>query len=64
LNKDVTEKISSLCYTNKIDVIGKIKFDETFSKALETGNTIMESSSTKLKNQIRIIWEEINRRIN
>jgi MinD superfamily P-loop ATPase len=63
LNKAVTEKISSLCSLNKIDVVDKINYDDTFSLALETGLTLMESSNNKLKNQLKTIWEEINRRI-
>ena len=64
LNTHVAEQIIMLCNVHEIDVIGQISFDETFSKSLETGKTLMETGNTKLKRQMTKVWDELTKRIN
>ncbi len=59
LNVDITKRIEKYCETNKIEVIGKISFDDSVVKAMVDGLTIIEYTNGKAKQEIINIWEKI-----
>ncbi|MEA3305839.1 MAG: P-loop NTPase, partial [Candidatus Omnitrophota bacterium] len=56
LNIDMTEKIERYCQDNNIQLIGKVRFDESIIKAMVAGKTIIEYSGGKAKEEISEIW--------
>jgi len=61
LNLDVADKIEKYCQTQELDLIGKIKFDETIVKAMVCGKTIMEYSSDEAQEEIKSVWQKIQK---
>lgn len=60
LNSENTEKITSFCEREKIGIVGKIPFDNAFTKAMLQGKTVMEDGNSALANIILSIWERIS----
>lgn len=56
LNKDVTEKIEEFCRSNKIDIVGKIPFDEELPKQIAELKIPFECEAGE---EIRKIWYRI-----
>jgi len=56
LNLEMTKKIEKYCKTEKIDLAGKIPFDESVVKAMVEGKTVIEFADGKAKKEIIKIW--------
>jgi MinD superfamily P-loop ATPase len=63
INLENTEKITRFCQREKIEIVGKIPFDNTFTKAMVEGKTVMEYNDSDLAERIKNIWENISARI-
>jgi len=63
INLENTEKITKFCESEGIGILGKIPFDNTFTKAMVEGKTIIEYQDSDLVERIKNIWEKISRRI-
>ena len=59
VNAEISEKIVEFCTTNKIDIISKLPYDETFSEAMTQGKTIIEFDEENLKNILKDSWSKI-----
>lgn len=59
LNTEMSRTIEDHCRAHNIPVAGKIGFDESVVKAMVEGKTIMEYKDTKVKDEIRNIWEKV-----
>ena len=59
LNLDMTRNIEDYCVRNRIDVLGKIGFDEQVIRAMVEGKTIVEYADNDTTEAIRTIWEGI-----
>jgi MinD superfamily P-loop ATPase len=60
INKDNTEKISSFCKENSIEVVGRIPFNPKVTEAMVNGKTIVEySPRSAVAKEIEGIWGKI-----
>ncbi len=59
LNLEMTEKIEEYCNDNKIEFVGKIRFDKSVVRAMVDGKTIIEYQDGKVKDEIIDIWEKL-----
>jgi MinD superfamily P-loop ATPase len=60
INKDNTEKISSFCKENSIQVVGRIPFNPKVTEAMVNGKTIVEySPRSAVAKEIEGIWGKI-----
>ena len=59
LNIEMTSEIEKYCDKNKIQVLGKIEFDESVIKAMVQGKTIMEYGNGKMKDRMISLWDKI-----
>jgi len=60
LNKNMTNQIESFLETQSIKVVGKLPYDETFTKALAQAQTIIEyDNNSKLSTTIINSWNKI-----
>jgi MinD superfamily P-loop ATPase len=57
INLENTEKITDFCERGNIGVVGKIPFDNAFTKAMVEGKTVMEDNDSDLAKMIVSIWE-------
>jgi MinD superfamily P-loop ATPase len=63
INLENTEKIEKFCEGENIQIVGKIPFDHTFTKAMVEGKTIIDYGDPDLVERIEDIWENIYARI-
>jgi MinD superfamily P-loop ATPase len=63
INLENTEKIEKFCEGENIQIVGKIPFDNTFTKAMVEGKTIIDYGDPGLVEKIEDIWENISARI-
>ncbi|MEW6685929.1 MAG: 4Fe-4S binding protein [Candidatus Edwardsbacteria bacterium] len=63
INLENTEKIEKFCEGENIQIVGKIPFDHTFTKAMVEGKTIIDYGHPDLVERIQDIWENISARI-
>jgi len=61
INLDNTKKIEQYCIENNISVVGKLPYDTTMTKAMIHEKNIIEFSSSILSNEIREMWNKIQR---
>jgi len=59
LNLIVTRKIEEYCRGNSIQLVGKIPFDVSVTKALVRGLPIVEYSDNHVTEEIRNLWDKI-----
>lgn len=59
LNQVITEEIEKYCDSNKIEVIGKIIFDECVVQSVIAGQTIMDNQKFAHKNILLSAWDKI-----
>ncbi len=60
LNKKMSKNIEQFLKEEKIELIGKLPYDETFTKALSKAKTIIEyDENSKLSNLIKENWKKI-----
>jgi MinD superfamily P-loop ATPase len=62
INLENTEKITKFCQRENIEIMGKIPFDNIFTKAMVEGKTIIEYNDSDLGKRIKNIWEKISAR--
>jgi MinD superfamily P-loop ATPase len=60
INLENTEKIKKFCEGENIQIVGKIPFDNTFTKAMVEGKTIIDYGDSDLAERIKNIWERIS----
>jgi MinD superfamily P-loop ATPase len=63
INKDYNKKIHSFIKTENISLIAEIPYNETFTKAMLEGKTIMEVNDLNLIEIIKSSWTKINQQI-
>ncbi len=61
LNEDVSKEIEDYCHKNKIGLLGKIPYNQTVTKALVLEKSVIEYSDNGVSQEIRRIWEEIDK---
>jgi MinD superfamily P-loop ATPase len=59
LNIDMSKKIEEHCRNDKIELLGKIRFDKSVIEAMVEGKTIIEHKDSPAKNEIQAIWEKL-----
>ncbi|MBC8383421.1 MAG: ATP-binding protein [Candidatus Cloacimonetes bacterium] len=59
VNEEISEKIKSFCGENSIDHISDIPYDETFTRAMTQGKTIIEFDDGNLKKILVYSWKKI-----
>lgn len=59
LNLDMTEKIEKYLKSESIELISKLPYDESFTKALSQAKTIVELDENRLKPMLEESWEKI-----
>lgn len=63
LNLDMTKRIETYCKENNIELIGKVRFDKSFVKAMVEGKTIIEYQDGRAKEEIVNIWDRLQKEI-
>jgi MinD superfamily P-loop ATPase len=63
INHENTLIIEKDCEENGLEVVGKIPYDETPTKAMIQEKTVIEFSDGDFSNNIRNIWENIRRKL-
>jgi MinD superfamily P-loop ATPase len=64
LNEDMTAKIETFLKNENIGLVGKLPYDETFTKALAKAQTIIEyDENSELANLIKENWEKIKENV-
>jgi len=64
LNIDMSKKIEEYCNKEGVPFIGKIGFDKTIIEAMVQGKTIIEYSDGKITEEIKGIWDHLQKEIN
>ncbi len=64
INYENTQLIEKYCDENGLDVVGKIPYDETPTKAMIQKKTIIEFSDSEFSNNVKNIWENIRNQNN
>lgn len=59
INLNITQKIERYAQEHKIQILGKICFDESIVKAMVDGKTIIEYTDGRAKQEIINIWQKI-----
>jgi len=64
LNEDMTKDIEEFLKEENIEVVSKLPYDETFTKALAKAQTIIEyDEQSELTNLIKISWKKIKENV-
>jgi MinD superfamily P-loop ATPase len=63
INHENTLIIEKYCEKNDLEVVGKIPYDETPTKAMIQEKTIIEFSDGDFSNNVKNIWENIRRKL-
>jgi len=63
INPGNTQLIEKYCDENGLEVVGKIPYDETPTKAMIQEKTIIEFSDNEFSNNVKNIWENIRRKL-
>ncbi len=63
INHKNTQIIEKYCEKNGLEVVGKIPYDETPTKAMIQEKTIIEFSDGNFSNKVINIWENIRKRL-
>jgi MinD superfamily P-loop ATPase len=61
INLDNTNKIEQYCKVNDIDVVGKLPYDITITRAMIHQKNIIEFSDGTLSHEIKDMWHKIQR---
>ncbi len=59
LNLEKTEEIENFLKENDIELLAKTPYDETFTKAITGGKTVVEADGGKFKKVLEDVWEKI-----
>ena len=60
INPEVVGKIKTFLQKENITHLADLPYDETFTKAMTFGKTIIESGESEIKNTLQQIWKKIN----
>ncbi len=63
INLENTDKITKFCQREKIEIAGRIPFDNAFTRAMVEGKIILEYTDSNLVKEIKEIWQNIYARI-
>ena len=63
LNFGITEKIEKYARENKIQLLGKICFDESVVKSMVQGKTVVEYVDSSAKQEIINIWQKLEKEL-
>lgn len=61
INKDITKEIKTFLKKENIQHLVDLPYDETFTKAMTAGKTIIEFGESKIKQDIENSWEKIKK---
>jgi len=61
INPENTKRIEEFCMKEGIEIVGRIPYDETATKAMMEGRTIVEFSDGELANTLRDIWRKVEK---
>ncbi|MBN1538913.1 MAG: P-loop NTPase, partial [Candidatus Thermoplasmatota archaeon] len=61
INPENTEKIEEFCREKEIEVVGKLPYDDTATKAMMENKTVVEFPDGELSQSIRGIWRRIEK---
>ena len=59
INEENTEDILNFCKAEGIEVVGKIAYDDTATKAMLAEKTVVEYSDGELAQNIKEIWNKV-----
>ncbi|MDG6225522.1 MAG: ATP-binding protein [Candidatus Thermoplasmatota archaeon] len=63
INKENTHSIMEFCRNEGIEVVGKLPYDETATKAMMGGKTVVEFSEGELSQSIKEIWRRVEKEL-
>jgi len=63
INLDNTEKIEYYCKTNKIDIVGKIPYNNVVTESMIYEKTVVEYRKDNFSNMIIRMWDNIRGRL-
>jgi len=61
INDENTEHILEFCEVEGIEVVGKIAYDDTATKAMLAEKTVIEFSDGKMAQSIKAIWKKVEK---
>ena len=61
LNEDNTRQIEDYCLSQRVEVAGKVPFDNIVTEALVQGLPVVEYSQGKVAQEIERLWQTITR---
>ncbi len=64
INPDLSRKIEQFANEHELDVMGRIPFDNDITRAQVEGMNLIEFSDGQAAGQIKMLWEELKRRVN
>ena len=64
INPSVAEEICGYCDEHKIEVLGKIRYDNSFTKAQIQGVTILEHTTDILADEVKAVWANLVEKLN
>lgn len=64
INPSVSEEICNYCCKHQVKVLGKIHYDNAFTKAQIMGTTIPEYTSGYLADEIKSVWDHLQQELN
>ena len=59
VNEENTQHILDFCEAEGIEVVGKIAYDDTATRAMMAGKTVVEFSDGELSQSIKDIWQKV-----
>jgi len=63
INCENTDEIMSLCESEKVPVLGRIRYDPDITRAQVAGKSIVEYSEGETSKTIKEIWDAVNDRL-
>ncbi len=63
INPDVSKEICNYCQKHQIEVLGKIRYDNAFTKAQINGITLLEYATGDLADELKSIWDNLQVRL-
>ena len=64
INLDNTKEIQKHCIENNIEIVGKLPYDITMTKAMVEEKSIIEFSNGILSKKISEMWDKIKEELN
>lgn len=63
LNEQLTEQLEELARQRGITVVGRVPYDTAVTRAQVARQTVVEASNGPAANAIRVLWDEVQRRL-